>query len=86
MNKAFLAAAFLLTAGAAAQAQDAPQTVSSRIVYPRYYEREFRLIDPQSAATATGADQVSREDTRRPPSPQEKPAMVYFHRKPKHKA
>ena len=76
--KTLIAAGLLLFAFStgAAQAQDAPH-----IVYPKQADSEFRLIDPISAATATGADQVAREDTHRAAAPQVKAPVVYFHRK-----
>lgn len=78
MNKVHIAAGLLLSLlpMGVAQAQDAPH-----IIYPKQADSEFRLINPVSAATATGADQVSRVDTHSTAAPQIKAPVVYFHRK-----
>lgn len=79
MKKTLIAAGVLLAAcSTAAFAQDNPEPTvfHGKVNYPSYYDQEFRLMDPQSSATATGADEVSREDTKR----EAKPQIRYPHR------
>ena len=93
MKKTILAAVLLLVAIPLAATAQRPDTTldttrhQNGVTYEGYYDSEFRLSDPLASAHASGADQISRDDTHHKFQPRDyTDGKPYMHRKGKPEA